>query len=170
MKLRLVIVFFCLASIFASEIHAATAVPTALTIQIQHLVNLLSDGYAVGYPKATIFQTVKTRKNNEITLAVFTIEGFGGGNNFSQYFAIFSPETTENGKQHFMLIDVIPIGGGGWRSIERLNAKTKSDPKADETIITIDALENTDDDSPNFPSKKIAINLILKSGRLNEQK
>jgi hypothetical protein len=170
MKLRLIIICFGLASIFASETNAAPTVPKPLTIQIQRLVDLLSDGYAVGYPKATIFQTVKTKKNNEITLAVFTVEGFGGGNNFSQYFAVFSPETTENGKQQFMLIDVIPIGGGGWRSIEKLNAKTTADPKTDEVTIAIDALENTGDDAPNFPSKKITINLMLKNGRLNEKK
>ena len=170
MKLKLVIVFLSLASVFASETNAAPAAPKPLAIQVQRLVGLLSDGYAVGYPQATNFQTVRTTKKNEITLVVFTVEGYGGGNNFSQYFAAFSPETTENGKQYFTLIDVIPIGGGGWRSIEKLNAKTTTDSKSDETTITIDALENTDNDALNFPSKKITINLTLKSGRLNERK
>lgn len=170
MKLILIIIFFSLANIFASEINAAPAVPKTLNIQIQRLVNLLSDGYAVGYPDATIFQTVKSRKHDDITLAVFTVEGFGGGNNFSQYFAAFSSEPTKNGKQHFMLIDVIPIGRDGWRLVGNFNSITTDNPLIDETTITVDALENTGDDSMNFPSKKITINLILKSGRLNEQK
>jgi hypothetical protein len=49
--------------------------------------------------------------------------------NYSQYLAAFSPETMEDGKQPFRLIDVMRIGGGAWRAIQKLNAKSTSELK-----------------------------------------
>jgi hypothetical protein len=170
MKFRLLLVFLALAFTVATVAPAAPSIPKPLLAQVQRLVELLSDGYAVGYSNGTLVQTIKRSVDNEIALVVFTVEGFGGGNNYSQYLAVFSPEKTENGKQHFMLIDVMRIGGGGWRTVKNLNAKTTNSPKNEEITIAIDALENTDNGSLNFPSKKITISLALKNGRLNEQK
>ena len=62
------------------------------------------------------------------------------------------------------------IGGKGWRGVDKLNAKTTENLKTQETTIVIDALEVSGDDAPNFPSKKITINLVQKAGRLFEQK
>ncbi|MEI6068755.1 MAG: hypothetical protein WCP96_15540 [Methylococcaceae bacterium] len=170
MKIKLLLACLSLGCTLATAAPAASKVPKPLAAQVQRLVALLSDGYAVGYPGATRFQTIKHDVGGEIALVVFTIENFGGGNNYSQFFAVFSPETTGKGKQHFMLLDVMKIGRPGWRAIEKLNVKTTPNPTSDETIIAIDALENTAEDSFNFPSKKITINLVLKNGRLSEQK
>ena len=115
-------------------------------------------------------QFVKPREGEEIVLVVFTVEGFGTGNNHTQYFAVFSPETDEKGKQHFSLIDVMPVAGKGWRGVMNLNAKVTRGSKSNEAFIAIDALEVAGDDAPNFPSKKVTINLLLKGGRLVEQK
>lgn len=106
-------VFLVATLLASSSTFAAQPIPKPLAVQVQNLVTLLSDGIAVGYPKATRIQNTKISSSQEITLTVFTVEGFGGGNNWSQYIAAFSKEISENGKPHFMLIDVMPIGGGG---------------------------------------------------------
>jgi hypothetical protein len=151
----------------------------------QNLMTLLSDGEAVGYSKFTMVQTVSDG-TSKVALVVFSLEGFSGGNNWEQYFAVFLTENDE----HYRLIDVTHIGGGGWRTIEKLNAKTSKnlgravyaglehwdkvsreanyDLKNGATI-EIDALENAGMDSPNFPSKKATIKLVIKQGRLYEQ-
>ena len=115
-------------------------------------------------------QFAKVREGEELVFVVFTVEGFGGGNNHTQYFAAFTPETDEKGNQHFSLIDVIPIAGKGWRGVMTLNAKVTRNPKSNETLIAFDGLEVAGDDAPNFPGKKVTINLLLKGGRLVEQK
>lgn len=196
MKIRLLIVSFLFFSTFATTAAASPSAPKELTAQVQNVIKLLSDGDAVGYPKATMVQRIKRGKYDEVDLVVFSIEGFGGGNNYQQYLAIFFKKTTTHRKQHFMLIDVMHIGGGSWRAIQKLDAKTASnlidvaflgqghwgddilltlknqtmvDNIKNGSTILIDALENSSMDSPNFPSKKTTIKLILKGGRLYEQ-
>jgi|APLak6261659701_1056019.scaffolds.fasta_scaffold42826_1 hypothetical protein len=169
MKLRTLSTLFIFVLLMAPTTFAAPSIPKPLSAKIQNLVTALSDGDAVGYSKATMIQTIKGGFNTDVTLAVFTIEGFGGGNNYSQYLAAFSPETMEDGKQPFRLIDVMRIGGDAWRAIQKLNAKSTPELKSDEATIAIEASENTDYDSPNFPSKKSTITLVLKNGRFHEK-
>ncbi|MGZ3802537.1 MAG: hypothetical protein ACXVCL_20430 [Bdellovibrio sp.] len=169
MKPRTLSTFFIFVLLMAPTTFAASSIPKPLSAKIQNLVTVLSDGYAVGYPKATMIQTIKGGGNTDVTLVVFTIEGFGGGNNYSQYLAAFSPETMEDGKQPFRLIDVMRISGGAWRVIQKLNVKSTPELESNEATIAIEALENTDYDSPNFPSRKSTITLVLKNGRFHEK-
>jgi hypothetical protein len=148
---------------------ATETAPKPLIDQVERLTELLRDPYAVGYPKATLFKMVSPQKGEQLALTVFTVEGFGGGNNHTQYFAMFSYETDEDGKRpHYTLMDVIPIGGKGWRGVTSLAAKLVRDPKTHTAEITIPALEVGPDDAPNFPSKRTTIKLLLKNGRLAE--
>lgn len=168
---RLLLLVLCVVtSSLVSAAPASIKAPKPLLAQVQRLIELLRDSYAVGYPDATMVQLVKGSKGEALALVVFTVEGFGGGNNHTQYFAAFTPETNEKGKQHFSLIDVMPIAGKGWRGVMNLNAKVTWNPKTGETLIAFDGLEVAGDDAPNFPSKKVTINLLLKGGRLVEQK
>lgn len=169
---RLFACLFCIMiSIPAAAAPASIKAPKPLLAQVQRLSELLRDSYAVWYPDATMVQLVKGHAEDEgLALVVFTVEGFGGGNNHTQYFAAFTPETDEQGKQHFSLVDVIPIAGKGWRGVMKLNAKVTRNPKRNEILIAFDGLEVTGDDAPNFPSKKVTIYLLLKDGRLVEQK
>jgi len=162
-------IFFVAVLVTSSPSLAAPAISTPLAIQAQNLVALLSDGNAVGYPQAMLIQKTKIGSNQELTLTVLTLEGFGGGNNWAQYLAAFSQETTEKGKSHYMLIDVMRIGGGAWRAVQTLNARVTATSQSNEAIIVIDTLANTDDDPPNFPSKKATLKLLLKNGRFSEQ-
>ncbi|MBT2339883.1 MULTISPECIES: hypothetical protein [Pseudomonas] len=153
--------------LFCSLTHAAepSPVPKALEEQIGHLVALLKDSYATGYPEAAMAQTLNIGEDSEVTLAVFTVEGFGAGNNYSQYLAAFTPEENEEGVLHYSLLDVVRIGGDSWRSIDKLNARLVSDPAGEQTLIDIPAMENTDDDAPNFPSKASVIHLSLEGSQ-----
>ena len=168
---RLLLLVLCVVtSSLVSAAPASIKAPKPLLAQVQRLIELLRDSYAVGYPDATMVQLVKGSEGEALALVVFTVEGFGGGNNHTQYFAAFTPETNEKGKQHFSLIDVMPIAGKGWRGVMNLNVKVTRNPKTGETLIAFDGLEVAGDDAPNFPSKKVTINLLLKGGRLVEQK
>lgn len=163
-RLRSIAVICCLT---AAQAWAAT--PKALEAQVEHLATLLSDGFAVGYPEATQTQVLSRYGHETTTLAVFTLEGFGGGNNFRQYLAAFSSEN-ETGKPYYSLLDVIPIGAGGWRSIVGLQAKMAGRTKQGGVLFTMPMMENLSDDAVNFPSKKASIRLLLENGRLRELK
>lgn len=196
MKIRSLIVSFLFIFTFVTTADASPSAPKVLTAQVQNVIKLLSDGDAVSYPQATMVQRIKRGKHDEVDLVVFSIEGFGGGNNYNQYLAVFIKNTTTHRKQHYTLIDVMHIGGGSWRKIQKLNAKTTGNlidvanlgqyhwgdeelsTLKDQTMvdnikngstILIDALENSGMDCPNFPSKETTIKLVLKGGRLYEQ-
>ena len=168
---KLFVTFFCLLCTVVSAATPPRHAPKAIIDQVQRLTELLRDSYAVGYPAATMVQMVKLSKDEELVLTVFTVEGFGGGNNHMQYFAAFQLDTDEDGKHpHFTLIDVIPIAGKGWRGVQSLKAKVASGSEAGEKIISFEAYDVVEDDAPNFPSKKVTVSLLLKDGRLSEQK
>ena len=148
-----------------------TKAPKALTDQVQRLTELLKDSHAVGSPDSIMVQMVKQGEDDNLALVIFTIEGFGGGNNHTQYLAAFNLNMDDAGKRpHFTLIDVIPIAGKGWRGIEALNAKVSVNSTRSEKTISLQALAVTERDAPNFPSKKVTINILLNDGRLSELK
>ena len=170
MKLRLLPAGLLLACTLS---HAADqpAVPKPLEEQVSRLVELYKDSFATGYPEATHVQTLKAG-DNEFILAVFTIEGFDMGNNYNQYLAVFSSTPNEEGQEHYSLLDAMQIGGGGWRSIEKLDARLVADPTGKRTLIDIPVMENSEDDGPNFPSRAGVIHLSLEGSqtpRLIEQ-
>jgi hypothetical protein len=170
LRTLLIILFLLSGSITASAAPTQSKAPKQLLAQVQRLAELLRDSHAVLYPEATLVQVAKKADGEELGLVIFTVEGWGGGNMHTQYIAAFTTDTNEKGQKHFMLIDVIPIGGKGWRGIQSLNARISQSPKGSEMSIAIDALEVSGDDAPNFPSKKVIINLLLKDGHLVEQK
>ncbi|ABE47073.1 hypothetical protein [Polaromonas sp. JS666] len=147
---------------------AAPPAPKALIEQVERLTQLLKDSHAVGYPPATMVQNVKFTRYREGAIVVFNIEGFGGGNNHSQYLALFEVDSDDKTNPYYTLLDFVHIGGKGWRGVEELNARTTQASKGRDMVIEIDALEVGPEDAPNFPSKKIVIRLAVHGGRLNE--
>lgn len=168
--IRRLLVLYIISSVLVAATPATFKAPKPLLAQVRRLTDLLRDSYAVGYPDAAKAHFVKIGEGKELALVVFSIEGYGGGNNWTEYFAVFGGETNEKEEQYFSLIDVMPIGGKGWRSVNTLNAMVTRNPKGTETLIALDGLEVAGDDNMNNPSKKITINLLLKGGRLVEQK
>lgn len=152
----------------AAPVKAAKP-PKALMTQVQRLAELLRDAQATYYADFTMVQRVPPQGGDELALVVFSIEGFGGGNGHTQYLAAFTPSRAEQGEAHFTLIDVIPIGGKGWRGIPTLDARVTRAAPDGETRIVFDALAVGDGDAPNFPSRKATVTVVLKGGRLAEQ-
>ena len=143
-------------------------IPKPLAGQIERVVELLRDPYAVEYPDARMTQSTRVQNDGSITLVVFTIEGFGGGNNHTQYLAAFEPATGKEHQVHYRLLDVIPIGGKGWRAVQELKARTTLDPRSRETVFTLDVLNNGPDDAMNSPGAKAVVTVVLKGERLSE--
>ena len=171
MPKKLVVLLFCLLSVTVIAAPITTQAPKVLTDQVQRLTELLRDSYAVGNHDSIMVQMVKHGEGDNLALVIFTIEGFGGGNNHTQYLAAFNVDTDDAGKRlHFTLIDVIPIAGKGWRGIQVLNAKVSVNSTRGEKTFSLQALEVTAADAPNFPSKKVTVNILLKEGRLSESK
>lgn len=166
---RKLFAFFFLALATCAQ-AAPPPAPKPLLAQIQRLTELLRDGYASWYPDATMIQTLRPPQGEPLTLVIFTLESFGGGNNHRQYLAAFTTEEDRQGKAHYMLLDVIPIGGKGWRSIEQLKARINRSTASGAQLIQLNALEVQGDDAPNFPSKPVTLQLLLEDGRLRERK
>ncbi|NVZ50735.1 hypothetical protein HX792_10345 [Pseudomonas sp. B6002] len=142
--------------------HAAeNPVPQPVAEQVGRLVELLKDGFASGYPEATQVQDLNVGTADQLTLAVFTVEGFDKGNTYRQYIAAFTPAVTEDDQEHYTLVDVMHIGGDGWRAVETLDAKWVKDPAHKRALIDIPVMENASGDSPNFPSQPGVIHLAL---------
>ncbi len=149
----------------------ADAPPKELVTQVDHLVAVLRDSFATGYPEATMSKTLTISPSSQLTLAVFTVEGFSMGNSYNQYLAVFEPDANEEGDAHYRLIDVLQIGGDNFRAIQELTDATASrDEKTAVITLNLPALANTADDSPNFPTEAVVIALQLDHDRLAEVK
>jgi hypothetical protein len=171
MPRRPLLALLCLLSLSLHAAQApADAPPRPLLEQVQRLSELLRDSYAVWYPEATQVRLLQAEGGEELALVVFTVEGFAGGNNHTQYLAAFAADADPQGQAHFSLIDVLPVAGKGWRAITEFAPQVSRDAGRNELSIAIDALEVTAGDSPNFPSQKTTVHLALKDGRLVERR
>ena len=91
--------------------------------EIDRLVALYSDGVATGYPE---YRHVKFAKilasDGDAAVALFSVEGFQGGNLHEEYLAVFEPVEAADidGKKTnpYRLLVVRKIGGRGWRTFD----------------------------------------------------
>lgn len=148
----------------------AAEVPPHLAAQVERLVSLISDGYAVGLPDTVQAQVMNEGADTEMTIALFVIEGFGGGNTYAQYLAVFTAAEDASGQPYYSLMDSLPVGGKGWRMVETLDAKLKPGHTQGASLIELPVMENAEDDAPGFPSRKGSVLLSLDGGRLAEVK
>lgn len=165
----LAVIFLCLFNTPTLAAPSSQAIRQHALAQVKLLTELLRDDHAVGYPEATKIQTVHFKQGDSLVLAVFTIEGFGGGNNHTQYLAAFEVYANKNPTApHLKLIDVIPVAGKAWRAVHELQAKVSRKPQDGLTTIKLDAMENTEGDSTNAPSKPATLHFLIKQGQLFE--
>ena len=129
---------------------------------------LFSDGYAVGYPKATMYRSLGLKTSGEVVMVVFTVEGWGGGNSFTQFLAVFTKGADEKENEYFTFVDAMPIGGGGWRQVEQLDVNMLPSKTKGESLFSIKVKVNAEQDPPNFPSKRSTAIISLKQGKLKE--
>ncbi len=159
----------CLVAFSATAFAGSEArVPKQLHEQVQRLIDLIKDRYAEGIPPATMVQTVKLTPYRELSVVVFTVEGFGGGNNHSQYLAVFEVGSDDGKPTFYTLLDFLHIGGKGWRAIEKLQVRVTNMQKSGAVEMEVAVLEVGPDDAPNFPSIKTSIRLAFRGDRLTE--
>lgn len=144
----------------------ATAAPSALSAQLEHLSALVSDGYAVGLVEDAQTQTVNAGADDEMLLALFVVEGHGGGNGYVQYLALFTPGRDASDRPWYTLVDFLPVGGKGWQAIEDFAPRVSKPGKDGATRFDFDVKRVAGDDAPNFPSHAATLSLELHNGRL----
>ncbi|RZA32539.1 MAG: hypothetical protein EOP92_25500 [Lysobacteraceae bacterium] len=152
----------CLAPAHAVE-------PALLDAQLKRLAALLGDSYATAYPERAQVQTFSRPAGQNLSLALFTIEAYGGGNNHRQYLAVFEEDVDETGRRgHFMLRGVTQVGAKGWRAVPVMQAEARFDEASGTAHFVVPALVNAPGDAANFPSKKVDIRLVLDRSGLSE--
>ena len=102
---------------------AETSATKFIDAEIERLVALYSDGIAVGYPE---YRHVKFAKlleaGGDAAVALFSVEGFEGGNLHEEYLAVFEPvegaEIDGRKTNPYRLLAAQKIGGRGWRTFD----------------------------------------------------
>jgi len=140
--------------------------------KIAILVELLRDGFAQEYKDARGIQLFHTPEGPCIAVAVFTIEGFESGNNYTQYMAVLATlgEELKDGQPlPLSLLDVAAIGGKGWRGIDSKHVRINREGQ--DIAIALDTKEYGPDDPMCCPSKKSKTVYLIRAhprGRLKE--
>jgi len=110
--------------------------PKDLERQVDKLANLISDAYAE--PCCQDMQTLKLSDGSELILVMFTVESFGGGNNWTRYMAAFTDDKNrETGKNHYRLHDVVNAGGDAGSQIQTPDAKIVHEDKKDGGVKSV---------------------------------
>lgn len=145
----------------------ADAPPKTLAVQIERLVELLGDGYSSGYPEASLYRLADPQQPDSLAFAVFTVEGYGGGNGHVQYLAAFQRGQGRDGKEHYQFIDVTWIGGKSFRSIDDIDAMELL--PAGGMRVHLSGMANSANDAPNFPSQPLRVQRDLIQGRFHDE-
>jgi len=146
-----------------AAVSADAASASFIDREIERLAELFSDGIAVSYPE---YRHVKFARvlnaDRDAAVALFSIEGFLGGNLHEEYLAVFEPVETadiEGRKTNpYRLLAVQKIGGRGWRSFDWDTAQF------DKGYVRLKGKQWKKEDPGCCPSKPIAATF-----RLNEE-
>src|SRR6267142_2849682 len=138
---------------------AASATPSQKALiekNVDQLVALFSDGIAVEYPKYRHIEFGKIfGSDQEDAVALFSIEGFHGGNEDAEYLAFFQPvEQVQIAGQMphpFRLVAVTKIGGRSWRSFDWKTIKLGSG------FVTLSGEKYGPEDAACCPSVSIQV-------------
>ncbi|WP_130470538.1 hypothetical protein [Candidatus Magnetaquicoccus inordinatus] len=147
---------------------AAAVIPPELDRQIVKLADLLRDAVAEENREGRIVQTIRNVPGGELVLVVLSVGGFAGGNMHTQYLAVFSWDEDAQAARYYTLVDVIAIGGRGWRSISAISPQGSYNMKSGAVCLHFEAMINQQEDAPNFPSSKGKVQFLLQAARLQE--
>jgi hypothetical protein len=91
--------------------------------EIDRLVDLYSDGIAQAYPEYRHVRFAKLLDGEaQAAVALFSVEGFQGGNLHEEYLAVFEPveaaQVDAKKTNPYRLLAVQKIGGRGWRTFD----------------------------------------------------
>lgn len=110
-------------TVFPFYAKAAQPVPDLPDKAILQLINLYSDGIAQSCPE---FRCIKYGhffdESSDDAIAMFSLEGFGGGNGHGEYIAFFQGvepyEANGERTSPYRLIATMQIGGRWWRTFD----------------------------------------------------
>lgn len=112
---------FGMALAIGTTVSAAPVPEASLDRDISRLVELFSDGQAYNDPafRHVVYGKVFGGSRND-AIALFSIEGFQGGNLHAEYLAFFQAIEPQGGSaaQPFRLVAVTQIGGRGSRTFD----------------------------------------------------
>jgi hypothetical protein len=160
--------------LFVPTISTASdeAIRDEINTKITQLAALMGDSYSQEYPN---FRAIKILRNEKedmvVAVSIFTIEGLEGGNNYTQFLAVFAALTpTDEGHPLKMnLLDVMAVGGKGLRALEFKKMTIKQDKG--NIAIRLPSLEYGPNDAMCCPSIKATANFVFEphvGGRIIE--
>jgi len=136
------------------------------------LVDLLRDGYATEYEEARGIHVFRNRDGSTVAVTIFTIEGFGRGNNHTQFMAVFATlgeELEDRRPRPLSLLDVAAVGGKGWRGVDPKNVTING--QGNDIWINLFTQEYAPEDALCCPSKKSKAIYVIRPyvrGRLKQ--
>jgi hypothetical protein len=140
--------------------------------RVTQLAAMMGDSYSQEYPDYRGIQILRHDKENMlVAVAVFTIEGLGGGNNYTQFMAVFAAPSKETAghPKRMSLLDVMAVGGKGLREIEFKNIRMRQSKR--NVTITVPTAEYGPNDAMCCPSIESEAQFIIypyTGGRLKE--
>ena len=148
---------------------AGAAPPSKAPIEkdINKLVGLFSDGLAISYPQYWQIEFGNVFGNGrQDAVAIFSLEGFDGGNDDHQYLALFKAVPPDSALKPcpFRLVAVALVGGRLWREFDgqKIIIGTNS--------ITLSGKKYGTKDAVCCPSVPIQVTFHLKDGVILESK
>jgi hypothetical protein len=127
--------------------------------KITQLIDLLRDESATEYKEGRGISLVKLKSGIMVAVAVFTLEGFSFGNDYTQFMAVFATTRSPNDARNLphisprmALIDLTAIGGRFWRNVESKNIRVREGRHG--IIIRFHTVEYTAKDAACCPSQK----------------
>jgi hypothetical protein len=165
-KIAIIAFFFLFLIIPVAGLAGENNFEKELNNKVTQLIALLSDSFAEEYRPARGIKTLEKGIGETTAVAVvFSLGGFGGGNNGFQYLAVFSYSPPRHYQGFFngvkkdfevgpelKLLDFMMIGGSGIRGIEFNQINIKKTKKG--LLITIPAEEYSSKDPMCCPSIK----------------
>jgi len=149
------------------------ALKSEVNSKVTQLTSMIGDPYSQEYTSARGIQImIRDNKDNlAVAVAVFTIESFGLGNNYTQFMAVFAnlSKESEGHPQKLSLLDFMAVGGKGIRSLDFKNIRLKQSQR--DIIIAVPTSEYGPEDAMCCPSIKSEAQFIIRprvGGRLLE--
>ena len=163
-------------SVFFSAQALATdnAIEDVLDAKVSEVVESLRDEFAMEHEEARGLFIHELNDNNTImAMAIFTIEGFSRGNNYSQFLAVFLYPAKKSilHKEDIKLLDVKSIGGKGEREID--NEEVRIAQEGNHVGILLNTKEYGPNDPMCCPSVKgnVIYSIVpAVGGKLKEEK
>ena len=143
-----------------------------INAKVTQIAAMMGDSFSQEYKTYRGIQTLRNDKEDLLAaVAVFTIEGLAGGNNYTQFMAAFASLSieAEGHPRRMSLLDVMAIGGKGLRGVEF--KKIRMVQSKQDIIVTVPTEEYGPNDAMCCPSIKSEAQFIFQpypGGRLKE--